>query len=263
MPQPMRPDEQAASSLVSKLTGVTFEFSGGTGGIDFTSLDHGMRTVLEVTRCTRPSRKKDELAAAAHAGEILPLWTCHSWWVTFDGHPRYTGMAERLSGPLRQLETHGLSEFDRTMHSWWMRISPTLTATVQDLHNNRVLAARILHTREPSEPSQLFISASEGFAYGGPDGALQVLEAFLHTEAKHLNKTVNEPADVRHLFVWTDMTTDEALSRALRSTWPAVPTRGHNLHPALDHLWLVDDPTGRGWHYGPHGWEPVEVGTGP
>lgn len=258
MPQDVRPDEQAAADLVAATTGLHFEFSGG--GIDFTCTDGPQRTVLEVTRCTRPMLKRDELAAAAHAERTLPIWTSRSWWVTFDGHPVYNGLPERLSEPLRRLETHGVSEFDTASHAWWMRRAPTLSPSVQALEDEHVLYARTLDMKDPHAPPQLFVSATGGFTYGGPDSALEVLESYLLSEQLHLNKTALEPADERHLFVWTDLATEEGLARALRTTWPALPTRAPALDPAPDHLWLVDEATGLGWHHGPSGWEAIEAG---
>lgn len=257
VPQPERPDESRAADLVRGLTGADLSFTGALGGIDYTGTHDGRRVILEVTRFTRHELIRDWLAAADHHDSVRLLPTANCWVATFDGYPRYTDLEARLGPALRDLETHGIFGYYAPDMYWWMVHVPTLADALARLSGDRVIDVRVFDAKPGTEP-QLFVSSSGGWSYGGPDAALETVERYLVDEKKHLAKTIAEPADERHLFLWSDAATPESLTKAFTEWWPTQPGRSPSLPEELDHLWVVHEPSLRGWHWSESaGWAQV------
>lgn len=264
MSQPERPDEAAAAEVVCRETGATLHYSGQAGGIDYTGKCGTQSIILEVTRFTDRTLLRD-WDAAVKFDDAPEIPTRSSWWLTFEGHPYYAELEKRLGPALQELEFHGLSYYYRPDMAWWMSQVPSLRESIAALNQEQVTAARVLETKVPPPPSYLFVSSSGAWSYGGANEALAVLETYLTDEEKHLTKTSVEPADVRHLFVWSDTATTNEYSRALSEDryWPILPTRAPNIPHAIDHLWLVYEPTGLGWHWTAlTGWQTIQATEG-
>lgn len=260
--QDERPDEAAAADVVRVQCGddlSSLTFSGGAGGIDYTGLGVRGRVILEVTRLSESHVRKDWDAARAHLEAPTPILTARSWWVTFEGHPRYSGIADRLAPALRALERHHLSDYYGPAMDWWLRHVPTLAEVLHVLSAERVIAARTIELKDLEAPSELFISPSGSWVFGGVDTALEQLEDYLKRERRHVAKTVAEPAQERHLFLWADATTPPEFANALTDDrfCNDLPSRPPDIPTELHHLWVVHTETLRGWH-----WQGAARGSG-
>jgi hypothetical protein len=242
MPQQERPDELRARDVVEAWLGVEFTFTDLGGGVDYTAADG--QTVLEVTRYTNPLVRRD-MAVARGQDHVLQLGTGYDWWVTFDGYPRYDGLASRLYEPLLQLEIHGLEQYDHSRMGWWLEGAPGLRGPARVLRNERVLHAQARVGAE--RPTRLFVMSSGGWAYGGPDAALGLLEQFVASDLVHLRKLGDTRAPSRHLWLWTDFGTAGDFRRAFDPEEGRLPTRAPVLPDAVTDLWCVDEVHGRGW----------------
>ena len=244
MPKTERPDERRARDAVARETGLDFIFTDLNGSVDYTTTDS--RAALEVTRFTDPLVRRDLDVASKH-DHVLPLGTSFDWWVTFDGHPKHEGLAIRLRDPLVALETHGLCEYDHAAMNWWMDTTPTLRSSARELRRERAGHAQALH--RGANPTQLFVSSSGGWTYGGPDAALEMLESKVFSDDGHLQKLKATGAPSRHLWIWTDFATEGGLRRAFEVGEQRLPTRAPNFPEALTDLWCVDEFSCRGWHW--------------
>jgi hypothetical protein len=145
---------------------------------------------------------------------------------------------------------------------WWIRNVPTLRDAAQVLRRDRVLYA---HAKWFGElPTRLFVTVSSGWAYGGLDGALSVLEAAISGDPAHVNKLAASSAAERHLWYWTDAaTTDDFRSAFDPRESQLVPERDPVLPDAVTDLWCVDEEHGRGWRWSPtSGWAAVTADDG-
>ena len=261
MSQPEREDEAAASNFVSQAIGVEMVFNGHLGGIDYVGSRDSLRVVLEVTRFTSSGTQGD-WNAAAKFDEPQQIATHKSWWVTFDGYPRYTNLGKRMGPALRDLEFHGLTHYYRPDMEWWLIQVRSLRDVVGLLNSEKVMQARVFLTKDPSAAPRLFISPTGSWTYGGSDEAIAVLETYLKDEHKHLAKTAAEPADERHLFIWSDSATPNEYARAFAEEehWRALPSKPPYLPHGIAHLWLVHEPIGRGWHWAlANGWSEIVI----
>ena len=167
------------------------------------------------------------MAKAAESDHVFDLGTGYSWWVTFDGYPRYDGIAARLYPLVHALEIHGLREWDASMN-WWMEQNPTLGEPVRGLRREGAVHAQTIQEKEL--PTKLFISSSGSWSYSGPDSALEILERFIAADTVHQAKMAGSDAPERHLWLWTDYATSEACAPpSKRSAFlvvpPSCPTR--------------------------------------
>ena len=248
MPQQERPEERRARDVVAHLTGHDLQFTDLRGGIDYAVRD--MSVALEVTRFTERRVRRD-MSEAARNDHMLDLGTSYDWRVTFDGFPKYNNLVVRLYAPLLRLENHELERYSRSQ-DWWMRHVPTLKEATSCL-----LAQGVLHARAtvPDKwPSRLFISPSQGWVYGGPDAALELLESAIGRDTNHIQKLGVTEAIERHLWYWTDMATPDDFRRALAIDG-GLPSRAPKLPAEVTHLWCVDISYSRGWRWAPSsGW---------
>lgn len=259
MPKEERPDEAAARRIVESECHVHLEFADLTGGVDYLTLDNSV--ALEVTRFTDGLLRRD-MAVASGADHVTELGTGYDWHVTFDGYPRYDGLAGRLYPPLHVLETHGLEHWDPARMAWWAQRVETLREAVVILAQERVVDAQARLSAQ--RPTRLFVSTSGGWTYGGPDAALEVLEAAIAADSKHLDKLQEQAAQQRQLWIWTDVATTGSLRRAFSPEEQRLPSRPPDLPSAVTHLWCVDEGHNRGWAWWPdRGWFSVTVDSGP
>lgn len=255
MPQTERPDERRARDAVARETGLDLVFTDLNGSVDYLARDIG--AALEVTRFTNPLIRRD-LDVVSKRDHELPLGTSFDWWVTFDGHPKYDGLNIRLHKPLTALESHGLRQYDHAAMNWWMETTPTLGESAHQLRRERVAHAQALH--RGSNPTQLLVSSSGGWIYGGPDAALGILEDRVSSDAGHLQKLEATEAPSRHLWVWTDFATEESLRHAFEPAQERLPNRAPKFPQAVTDFWCVDEFYGRGWRWSPStGWTWVNI----
>lgn len=244
MPQQESEDEARARRFAGTALGLTFEFTDLTGDVDFTSADGSL--ALEVTRYTNPKLKMD-MKVAATADYVLPLGTGYDWWVTFAGYPRFKGLVQRLYGALQSLESHELECYSDTMR-WWLDEVSTLDGALQTLSKEGVLEAR--RALRQLDVAQLVIMTSGGWNYGGPDRALDLLEARVALDRTHTEKLARQTSPLRGLWVWVDEHTEPGLTRALSPEESRLPGRAPDLPAGIERLWVVDEGSGRGWHWG-------------
>jgi hypothetical protein len=140
------------------------------------------------------------------------------------------------------------------MH-WWMANSPTLRETAKGLEDERVVHAQTIVAKAP--PTKLFVSTSGSWSYGGPDSALEVLEAFVAADAGHTAKLGAAGVPERHLWLWTDYGTVGALRAAFEEH--RLPARPPQLPAQVTDLWCVDEVHRRGWRWDGTTWSWVSV----
>jgi hypothetical protein len=250
-----RPDERRARDAVARGTGLDFIFTDLNGSVDYTTSSDS--AALEVTRFTDPLVRRD-LDVASKCDHVIPLGTSFDWWVTFDGHPKYDGLASRLYAPLVALETHGLRDYDHAAMNWWMDATPTLRNSARQFRREGVGHAQALH--RGANPTELFVSSSGGWTYGGPDAALEMLESKVSSDDGHLRKLKATGAPSRHLWIWTDSATQGGLRSAFEVGEQRLPTRAPTFPEALTDLWCVDEFFCRGWRWSRStGWTWVSV----
>jgi hypothetical protein len=255
MPQQERANEIAARQVVERETGQTFEFADLDGDVDYRSPDG--QAALEVTRFTNPILRRDH-AIAVDRDHVVDLGTAYEWHVTFDGHPRYDGLPARLYPALHAMEVHRLGFWDPSSMYWWAQGVPTLERPIELMRTEGVLHARA--SVSSLKPSRLFIYSSGAYSYGGPNAALELLDEEIDLEADHQAKIVGAGADEGHLWIWTDLATIGDFRRALDAEVTDLPDRPPRVNSQVTHLWVVDEPTGRGWRWDRQsGWKWVEV----
>jgi hypothetical protein len=253
VPQGESPDERRAAQYAATVLGMAFEFTDLTGNVDYTSRDGS--TSLEVTRYTNKQLKVD-LVAAQRADFVLPLGGGHHWIVTFAGYPVFKGLVQRLYPALQGLETHGLVQYTDQM-DWWLEHVPTLQDEIARLNRERVIDAQSQVPRE--EVANLVIMTTGEWTYGGPNAALELLEARVALDRNHSEKLGRQPTRRRHLWAWVDDQTDRGLARALGSEENRLPSRSPELPPEVDQIWVVDEVSGRGWLWDGTSWSFVQV----
>ena len=253
MPQDESPDELRAATYAATLLGLPLEFTDLNGNVDYTSADGS--TSLEVTRYTNKQVKVD-LAASEKADYVIPLGGGHDWIVTFAGYPRFKGLVQRLYPALQGLETHGLVQYTDQM-DWWLERVPTLEDEIAVLNAERVIDAQAMVRR--GEVAHLMIMTSGGWTYGGPDSALELLEARLALDRNHSEKLRRQATSHKHLWAWVDEETDRGLARALAPDEQRLPARPPELPDGVDQLWVVEEASGRGWFWNGTEWRFVDV----
>jgi hypothetical protein len=258
-------DEAAARAVVEAHLGVVLTYIDVDGRVDYVvSRDEAQLGCLEVTRCTDQLLKAADLVFPDHDGYPAPGLR-HCWMLSTNGHPQYNVMKPRLVGALAELEAHHLVAYDTHMR-WWLRHVPTLAAALTVLDEAHVEVARCVPAND-GESYLVFMPEFDGMS-DGPDGAVAEIEAWLAAEERSRDREKLRQwtpdlarTDIeRHLFVWVDEHSSYRVRRPLERD-DRLPSVGANLPEPITNLWLVDEQTRHGWHYGPHGWtlvRPVE-----
>ena len=112
-------------------------------------------------------------------------------------------------------------------------------------------------------PHRIDIVRASGYSASGSDAALALIEEDLNE--KHDNFGKLRGADERHLYVWVDGDTDLAVARPFRGGKPdewdhfGLPTRSPKLNEPVDHLWIIDRATSKGWVWRSAGWVSLDA----
>jgi hypothetical protein len=242
---------------------VTLTYLDVDGRVDYAISDQGVEIgCLEVTRCTNAELKAAE-AVFYERDEVPAPMLRQSWLLFTDGHPHYRRMSPRLVGALGVLERHGLDKYEDEMR-WWLRHVPSLADALAVLDEAHVESARQFD--RPGDGRFLYFMVGNGGMSDGPDGAVEEITTWIRDAGRDRDRAklrdwqpaTGTPEVVeRHLFVWLDGHSAYRLTRPLTHD-DRLPTSTPELPEPITDLWLVDDDTGRGWHFGTAaGWASV------
>jgi hypothetical protein len=190
------------------------------------------------------------------AGEVVTLVVpslARCWWVATAEAPVPRRIRSHLPRAVRTLEEHDLERYD-PWRDRWLRDMPTLADALVRLDDLDVVHAEALPS--PETPRTLLATGLGGSSTDeDPDAVVAGL--------------VVPPSSGRrggHLVVLAD---DPLLADVVprRDRWdrtqPAIlPRRDPAPGDGWDHVWLVHDATGRGWHWDGEGWEPLAGSQG-
>lgn len=209
-------DEAAARERVRAHSGIALEFADHLGNVDYRcDGSDGSPGALEVSRCTESEGRRGAAQWANEQAQVFESVPLNrSWSLAVEGDPVYRGLRERVEAPLTVLESAG--------------------------HEKVLDLRRLLY--------------DDGVV---PDVRAAVVELL---QAGVVGCLGESGARERHLFLWLDWESTWSSARPLRGGRAdeyehfGLPTNPPTLPPEVTHLWLVHDPTGRGWYWDSAGW---------
>jgi hypothetical protein len=261
-----RPDEARARQVLETDSSIALTYIDVDGRVDYAISRDGIEIgCLEVTRCTDAELKAAE--AVYYERDEFPAPTLrHSWLLFTDGHPHYRRMSPRLVGALRELERHDVDRYEASRR-WRLHPDPKLAAALATFAEAHVESAEPVD--HPDDGRFLYFMVGRDGMSDGPEGAVAEISQWIsdpgrnHDRAKlrTWRSSAGVPTAVeRHLFVWVDGHSTYRLVRPLKRD--SLPASAHELPEPITNLWVVDEDTGRGWHFdvATSCWAPVRAG---
>ncbi|MGX5695719.1 hypothetical protein ACWKWP_05920 [Agromyces soli] len=266
-----RPDERRAKRIIMRELGISLDHADKNGGVDYRSPDATI--AVEVTRVTDEEVRKGLRAWSESDKSPIsgpPLKTC---WLVFTSQttPGLKTYRQRVHPLIAQLEAAGLEEFFDQQAGLHVLQGGELAELFKKLLITKVEhASAVPHTGEagPDHVHRVFITVGGGGSASGSDEAVALLSESLAAKTDNAVKLSASGADQRHLFVWIDGATPFDIERALSHEAPSwdddgdsgfgLPTRSPTLDPAITHLWVMHERSGRGWRWDGASWRALE-----
>ena len=256
MGQTERADEAKARSLIEELLEIELQFSDHHGGVDYRFERHGKSGSLEVSRLTDEGLKESSKAWAENNQSFETPVLRNSWIVTTDGHPRYRDTRSALVDALQNLEFHGLQEFDEHRMSWWLVHVPSLQSALENFKRAQVTAAKHLILKShlvSTEKSEVHLTPFSFWCSAGPDESLAEIENYLDSAqcSDNFRKLGATETQEQHLWLWLDHETPGIIRDPVHEVgpYPSLPMRPPSLPDHVTSLWIVDEPTLKGWSW--------------
>lgn len=276
-----------ARSVVEGHLGVDLQFVDTDGRVDYSFTDAaGRPAAMEVTTLTDEVLKVSVDTynrTRADVGSQPSLGSC--WSVVVDERDsRIKGVESALEPHLALLENAGF-EGGRWMSPADVRTvgrSGPRSAEVDQA--GAVFEEKLVHlvmrwlpetcaedeVRRGPHSHGIQLSTGGEFVEVGTDVALETIESFVAEHDDNLRKLSKSGAEVRHLFVGLDEQTSPSVSHSVSSRFAAPPVDGVEnfglpqrppvLPAGVDHLWVVYEREGQGWHWGEGHWEEIDAG---
>lgn len=266
-----RPNERRAKEIVEKTLGVTLEHADKNGGVDYRSADGSI--AVEVTRVTDEDVRQGLRAWSKSEGSAVsgpPLTTC---WLVFTAEttPGLKTYRQRVHPLIARLEVAGLESFSDQragLHVLEGREHGDLFRDLLLLNVEHASAVPHTGDPDPAHVHRVFVTVGGGGSASGSDEAVVMLIDALAVKADNAQKLGGSGAENRHLFVWIDGATPFGIERALSHDTPSwdddgdsgfgLPSLAPQLDPAVTHLWVVHERSGRGWLWDGQEWQAFE-----
>lgn len=262
-----RPNEAAAKDIVERTTGVDLEHADTNGGVDYLSPDGTV--ALEVTAVTNGEKKGARDALRKSVAKDDPTTELQGCWIVFapDNQSKMKTFVQRVKPALAELELAGISRFDQQSAAIHVLqggahaslYKPLLEAGVEQ-------AAYEPHPQSQDDPAhshQMLVSTGSGGSASGSDEAVDRLMSELNTRTDDPKKLLESGAEQRHLFVWLNDDSPHKIARPLSHTAPSsigwgLPTVTPKLDPAITHLWVMHERSGKGWRWDGNVWAELQ-----
>lgn len=257
----LSPDEREAfaSRIFERFTFIPLRWNedGSPSRVDYISEDLSLSSAVEVTSHTNQSRSSLVNGTTNFTGSIKCHGLGHDWLVQTRDFPHMKNLERKVVPELRSLNMHGLTEYHKSLHEWWMSDVPTLKRSIAVFNSSGVESLkRGKMVNDISNVAELIVLPSINWIYGGPDSALEIVEQSTVLKIDNRNKLLNSNMKHRHLFVILDSNTDPDVREAFHANRLLLPSRPPNLPMEITHLWLVDFQTELGWYFQPSiGWQ--------
>jgi hypothetical protein len=283
MPMSESRQERWARAVVEARLGVDLEFVDTDGRVDYKFIDPaGRSAAMEVTTLTDQDLKVSVDTYNRTRADVGPLPLLASCWsvVVDERDSRIKGLEPQLEPYLALLEKVGIE------HGLWMTPvevrAEYRSAEVEQavaLFDQKLVRLFIRWKPETCAEDEvrrgphshgIQLSTGGDFVEVGTDVALETIEAFVAEHEDNLRKLSESGAQVKHLFVGLDEQTSPSVSHSVSRRFAAPPVDGLDyfglpqrppvLPDQVDHLWVVYEREGHGWHWGDGRWEHVDVG---
>lgn len=262
-----RPDEVAAKRIIEiRFRGrVRLEHADKLGGVDYITSDG--KIAVEVTRVTDGDVKKGRDALKRTREKNVsgpPLRAC--WPVIIPEKLRgQNTIRQRLYPMLVDLEAAGETRFDQQQAALHVLQKGPLTDLYLPLLRAGVeVAEAVPHAAGSEHVHKVIVSPGGGGSASGSDDALERLTDALRAKTDNPKKLAASGAEERHLFVWIDGDTPFAIERPLShepldgtEEYFGLPSGAPDIDPAITHLWIVHERSGRGWYWDGASWHNV------
>lgn len=255
-------EEIAARILFENITFIKLmsNENGEPGQVDYISEDIQYSCVLEVTTHTNEIRRALRKGDKDYTGIICRPELLSDWVIQTRDWPRRKLIEKEVIPQLQTLNVHGISEYYKSSHEWWMRKVPTLENAINVFNSASVeyVKKQTLVNRDETGFSNVVLLPMVNWTYGGPDSALEIIETSTLLDSGNRKKLSGVDARTRHLFIWVNDDTDGNVLEAFNSINLELPSRHPNLPAEITHLWIVHRKTEIGWYFDPAiGWRTV------
>ena len=257
-------NEIAAKRIFEDITFIELKpnENGQSGRVDYVASDASFDCALEVTTHTNELRTSLVNSGEIYSGIIPRRDLFDDWVIQTRDHPHLKRINDLVIPQLHNLSVHGISEYYKYQHEWWMRRVPTLEKTLSALNSASVEYVERLRVvnRDEEDVANVVLLPMVNWSFGGPDSALRILESDAKIFPENAGKLFESGAKTRHLFVWVDVHTDRDVLDAFNAEKLEAPTRAPNLPKGITHLWIVNRQTEVGWYYEPiGGWRLIGI----
>lgn len=236
--------------------------NGASGKVDYVALDASFDCALEVTTHTNELRTRLVNGGGTYSGIIPRRDLFDDWVIQTRDHPHLKRINDLVIPQLHTLSVHGIFEYYKSQHEWWMRRVPTLEKTLSAFNSASVeyVKRQRVIDRDEENTANVVLLPMVNWSFGGPDSALGILESDPKIFPENVGKLLESGAKSRHLFVWVDVHTDRDVLDAFNAEKLELPTRAPKLPNEITHLWIVNRQTEVGWFYEPiEGWRLIGV----
>lgn len=267
MPMTERPEEARARRLVDEHAGLALTYADHLGFVDYVyQRAHGRHGALEVSRYTSSAARRgyDQWQREQQHTYQAKLLT-KSWTLVVEGDPDYKDLPRRVEPALEVLEQQGIDRLQMSELTTRSFIKQELRPAAALLRANGVTTGQAFeHDAAPS------IDIGRGVAgtSAGSDAAVAEILDYVRTTPDNLKKLEASGAEERHLFLWLDDESPSSAARPLqggradRFAHFGLPAESPALPAAVTHLWIVYQPTGRGWYWDGAQWSTCGTGHG-
>lgn len=262
-----RPNEAAAKDIVERISGVDLEHADTHGGVDYLSPDGTV--ALEVTAVTDGEKEGARDALRKSVAKDDPTTTLQACWIVLapDSQSRMKTFVQRVKPALAELELAGVPRFDRqsaAIHVLQGGAHASLYKPLLDAGVER--AGSVPHSQSQDDPAhshRMIVSAGSGGSASGSDEAVDRLMSELNTRKDNPKKLLDSGAKQRHLFVWLNDDSPFKMARPLSHPAPpgvvwGLPTVTPKLDPAITHLWVMHERSGKGWLWDGNVWAELQ-----
>jgi hypothetical protein len=247
--------EAAAKRIFELVTLIELQTNenGRSGRVDYVSVDSNISCAMEVTTYTNQERTA-LINGSGDYSEIIPRRDLMSDWViqTRD-YPHVKKIKQLVIPQLHTLSVHGINEYYKSNHEWWMRNVPTLKKALSSFNSASVeyVKRQTVVERNEDGSANVVLLPVLNWSFGGADSALEIIETDRKIFPENAPKLLNSGSELRHLFVWVDENTDRNVLDAFNSERLGLPTRPPVLPNGITHLWIVNSVTEVGWYFNP------------
>lgn len=257
-------EEIAAKRIFESITYIQLvpNENGESGRVDYVSVEEGWSCAVEVTTHTNQQR-----AALINGGgefkAIIPRKDLfHDWIIQTRDHPHIKKIRNLVIPQLHTLSLHGIAEYDKSRHEWWMIRVPTLEKTLSAFNSASVeyVKRQSFVDRDDDGAANVVLLPMLNWTFGGANSSLEIIENDKKIFPENVQKLYESGAMMRHLFVWLDEHSDREVLDAFNAESIALPTRAPKLPAEITHLWILNMKTEIGWYFEPtSGWQLVGV----